>query len=334
MSRAHRLSLIVVAFGSMWNTAAHAQSSAGRSHPEVVQALTCHDLTLEALTRGGLFGRREIVFGLPSEDWTKQDIRQLKQKFDDCDDQLHPLSSSDSDPGHIRGKSPDMKTSRNWRLRQTADQVLVSQIHYAPDPEVDAQKAAEDQRRAAQRQQEIAVQQEQARITATAEQAAQQRRDAERQHAVEAAQERAKMEAAARQAEDQRRASEQQQRTATMTAQARTAEIEAQAQELRDQQAAADQAAQDRKQMAAAQAAADQVTAERIAKAKRDQLAAEAAAEEAAQKMPKPMTVDCTQASMLAQVQAVLAKRTDMEVFKIYNSESNPVFTAYLAAPA
>lgn len=160
------------------------------------------------------------------------------------------------------------------------------------------------------------------------------RRAAERQRADAAAQEQAKMEAAAKQAEDQRRAAEQQQLAATRTAQARAAEIEAQAQDLRDQQAAADQAARGRKQMAAAQAAAEQATAERIAKAKRDQLAAETAAEEAAQKMPKPITVDCAQASLLAQVQAVLAKRTNMEVFKIYSSEPNPTFTTYLAAPA
>lgn len=298
MSRAFQLSLIVVAFGSTWNLAAFAQGSTGRSHPEVVQALTCRDLTLDALTGGGLFGRGAIVLGLPSEDWTKQDLRQLKEKFDDCDDRLHPASSSASSLRPSRDRPVDIDAGRNSSLRHTADDVLESQMYHAVDPEGEAQKTAE------------------------------------RQRMDKTAQERIKMETAARQAEDQRLDAEQQQRTATRAAQTRAADIEAQAQDLRNQQTAADQAVRNQKQQIAAQAAADQAAAERMAKAKRDQIAAEVAAEEAAQKMPKPLTVDCAQASTLAQVQAVLAKRTKMEVFKVYNSEPNPTFTAYLAAPA
>ncbi len=328
MSRAFQLSLIFVVFGSVWNPI-HAQDLAGRNHPEIVQALTCRDLTSEALSRGGLFRKGQIVLGIPSEYWTKQDLRQIKEKFNDCDDQLNPPFTPTS-----QNQREPMPMARQRRLRQTSDQVLESRIISAPDPDADAQKIAENQRRAMQRQQDTAAQQEQASITAAAEQAAQQRRIAERQRADEAAQEQAKMQAAANQAEDQRRFAEQQQRLATMTAQSRAAEVEAQAQDLRNQQTAADQIARDRKQQTAVQAAADQATAERIAKAKRDQLASETAAEEAAQKMPKPLTVDCTRAALLVQVQAVLAKRTNMEVFKVYNSEPNATFTAYLAAPA
>ena len=152
--------------------------------------------------------------------------------------------------------------------------------------------------------------------------------------AEKAAQEQASALAAANKEEDQRRVAEQEQRLATIAAQSRAAEAEAQAQNLRNQQAAADQAVRDRKRLAAAQAAADQAASERIAKEKRDQIAAEAAAEEAAAKMPKPMTPNCTDSSLIENVKSILAKNTSIDVFKVYSAERNPEFSNYVAAPA
>lgn len=327
MHQAIKVSLIAAALGSTSNLAIRAQSLSVSSHPEIVQAVTCRDLTLNAI-REGFFGTGQVLFGLPTRGWTKQDLRQLKVKFDDCNEQSHPSSSVAL--GNIVGT----EDTRQKSVRHTSDLIFESQMQRARDPEADAQKAAEGQRLAAQRQQDVEAQQAEARITAAAEQAARQRRAAERQRMEAEAQEKANVQALANQAEDQRRAAERQQRLATAAAQARAAEVEAQAQDLRNQQAAADQSARDRKQQAATQAAADQAAAERLVKGRRDQVIAEAAAEEAIQKMPKPLTVDCTQAAMLTQVQKLLAKRTDVQVFKIYNPEPNPAFNAYLAAPA
>ncbi len=227
-----------------------------------------------------------------------------------------------------------LQDSWDRNLRDQIDAQIKQHIGYAPDAEAEAEKVEAERRQAALRDRQAASQREQDRINADAAEAARQRRAADQAQQEAAAREKAKAQQAAQQADDDRRAAEQQQRLATMEAANRAAELEAQTQALREQQAAADQAARARKQQAAAQVAADQATAERISKSKRDQATAEAAAEEAIRQMPTPLKVDCTQASILDSVQAALAETSKIKVFKLYNSESNPAFTAYLAAPA
>ena len=267
----------------MFMSEADAQSTPTRSHPEVVGAMTCTDLTRDLFLSGRMFGNGRSPFGLTIREWTKQDLRGIRAKFDDCEGRA--------------GHSP--------AARAVVDGVLEDVLRTAPDPEGDAQKKADEQRVIAQRQRDYVVEQEKSRLAAAAETA-----------------------------EHERHAAEQRQRLAMEEAQARQAEAEAALRGLQDQQAALDQQARDTARQASEQAAADQASTERIERARQQQLASNQAAEEVARQLPTPLVVACSSPDILGKVRDILAKRPNMEVFKIYNSETNPAFSAYLASSA
>ncbi len=300
----------------LFSIASHAQKPPTRNHPEIVEALRCGDFNLLDLTQNARISTRQNLFGLVMEEWTKTDLRQLQTKIDDCYDAAH------AEPG--RNLLQDRNESN---LRNQVDYTIKQRIRFAPDAEAEAEKVETERRQAA-------LAREQDRINAEAAKAVRERRAVDQAQKDAAAREQAAAEQAMRQAADARLAAEQQQQLANMEAQNKLADLQAQAQAVREQQEAADQAARARKQQAAAQVAADQATAERIAKAKRDQAAADVAAEEAVRQMPTPLKVDCGQSSILASVQATLTENGKIKVFKVYNSEPNPAFAAYLAAPA
>lgn len=307
----------------LFSIASHAQKPPTRNHPEIVEALRCNDFNLLDLTQNARISTRQNLFGLIMEEWTKTDLRQLQTKIDDCYDAAHAVPS--------RNLLQDRNESN---LRNQLDYTIKQRIRFAPDAEAEGEKVESERRQAAQREQQATLAREQDRINAEAAKAARERRAADQAQKDAAAREQVAVEQAARQAADARLAAEQQQQLANMEAQNKLADLQAQAQAVREQQEAADQAARARKQQVVARAAAEQATAERIAKAKRDQAVAEAAAEEAIQQMPTPLKIDCGQTSILASVQATLTETGKVKVFKVYNSEPNPAFTAYLAAPA
>lgn len=318
--------LLCSVFGAglgLFSIASHAQKPPVQNHPEVVEALRCSDFNLTDLTQNARISVHQNLFGLIMEEWTKADLRQLQTNIDDCYDAAHVVPSRNL-----------QQNVMDKNLRMQVDALIKQRIGYAPDAEAEAEKVEAERRQTALRERQAAAQREQDRINAEAAEAARQRRVADQAQQEVVAREKAKAQQTAQQADDDRRAAEQRQRLATMEAANRAAELEAQAQALREQQMSADQAARARKQQVAAQAAAEQAAAERIAKSKRNQATAEAAAEEAIRQMPAPLKVDCTQASILASVQAALAETDKIKVFKVYSSEPNPAFTAYLAAPA
>ena len=133
----------------------YAQVASLHSHPEIIHTLPCRDVSRKAIMNGGYWAHGQVGFGIPFEQWTRQDFGQLRARFDECQ------SSAGIDP--------------KWRVAPDSELGILASM--APDPDAAAKMAVEQQRRQGDQQRAMAAEQNQAKLQAETDKADQQRRE-------------------------------------------------------------------------------------------------------------------------------------------------------------